>query len=319
MPLGSALSAAGHQPAPVAVSVAVSVLQGTIHIEFAVAPMTKPQTPLFALPTALAAWVGLAFALAFLLAFAAHAQPTAPTGIPPDKGSITGVIPWSAIVETVPADGPSHFDKPAHESLGNMVKEAVRPIHDGLSQSGVVQSIREFDADLGGGNQRDSAAQRSGDDASGKPSLSGPAKSAQQIQRERAAASLMMDNLIKETAPWALGLASLFGLGYLGKIWLDYLHAKAAGPGARRRSARSRSRRSANSASSLEGAQATGTAPGSLTQDTSRSSSSRRRSGSSESSGGPTGSSGSSGSSDALGSSSASSARRRHRTHRSRL
>ena len=265
--------------------------------------MTKPQTPLFAVPTALVAW----FVLVFMLACAAHAQPAAPASIEPDKGSVTGVIPWSAIVETAPADGPGHFDKPAYEGLGNAVKEAVRPIHEGLSQSGVVQSIREFDADIGGGNQRESAAQRAGDYSMGRPYSAAPAKSAQQIQREQAAASVMTENLIKEAAPWAIGLAALLGLGYLAKAWLDHLHRKAASPGARRRSARKRSRHSPNSPQSLEGAQATDTAPVSLTQETSRSGSGGVSSGSSRGSGSSGGSSGTS------------SGRRRHRSHRSQL
>ena len=274
--------------------------------------MTKRLTPFFALPAALVAWFGLTF----LLAFAAHAQPTVPNSLSPDKGSITGVIPWSAIVDTAPASGPSQFEQPAHEGIGNMVKEAVRPIHDGLSQSGVVQSIREFDADVGGRNQRESAAQRSGDDAFGKPSLPGPAKSAQQVQREQAAASVMMDSLIRETTPWAVGLAVLFGLGYLGKVWLSHLHTKAAGPGARRRSARRRSRHIADSAQSLEGTQATDTAPVPQNLDSGRRGSSRQRTVTRESSGSSSGSSGSSG---ASGASSGSSGRRRHRSHRSQL
>ena len=275
--------------------------------------MTKPQTPLIAVPQALVAWAVQAFAVVFVLAFAAHAQPAAPAGISPDKGSVTGVIPWSAIMDATPPDGPGRFDKPALEGIGNAFKEAVRPIHESLSQSGVLQSIREFDADIGGGNQRESAGQRADGTSVDRPYAAAPAKSAQQLQREQLAASVMTEKLIKEAAPWAVGLAALFGLGYLAKAWLDHLHRKAAGPGARRRAARKKSRRSATGPQSLEGTQTADTAPGSLSQETGGNGNGNRRDGSNQSSGSSSGSSG------ASGSSSASSGRRRHRSHRPQL
>lgn len=265
----------------------------------------------------------MALTASFAMVVVAQAQPASPasapspasipspTGAPVDPGSTSGVIPWSAIVEKPTANGPDSFDRPGDMGMGigSTVKEAVRPIRDELSQSGVIQSLREFDSDLGGGNRRrENAGQNSVGYSSGNPLPVAPAKSAQQIKREQQAASGMLDQLIREATPWAAGLMGLLALGFAAKLWMDWLHAKAARPGKLRRSAgRRRSRHSASSVESRDGPQAPEDAPSA----TGLESSSRRRS--SRSSGS------SSASSSAPGSSGASSGRRRHRSHRPQL
>ena len=259
---------------------------------------------------------------AFALILAAHAQPAPPAMAPADSGSTSGVIPWSAIMERPSAGGAASFDKPgetgmgADLGIGNTVREAVRPIHESLLQSGVIQSIREFDSDMGGGNRRqDNAGQNSSGYASGSPTPAAPAKTAQQIRREQDAASGMLDQLVKEATPWAAGLMGLLALGFAAKAWIDWMHAKAARPGKLRRSGRRRSHSSKGTSSnssnssngllSLDAARAAIDAPSARSPDGSPiSRGSSRNSGSSPDS------------SSASNSSGAASGGRRHRSHR---
>ena len=249
------------------------------------------------------------FMASFALILVAHAQPASPAPAPVDSGSTSGVIPWSAIMERPSSGGPASFDRPgevgmgADMGIGNTVKEAVRPIHESLSQSGVIQSIREFDSDIGGGNRRpENAGQNSAGYSSGIPTPVAPPKTAQQIKREQEAASGMLDQLVKEATPWAAGLMGLLALGFAAKAWMDWMHAKAARPGKLRRSGRRRSR---NSLQSLDGTQAAMDAPSARSPEGSRTS--RRSSRSSGSS---------SDFSSASSPSGTASGRRRHRTHR---
>ncbi len=256
------------------------------------------------------------FMASFALMVVAHAQPAAPAITPADSSSTSGVIPWSAIMERPSSGGPASFDKPgevgmgADMGIGNTVKEAVRPIHEGLSQSGVIQSIREFDSGMGGGGKRqENPGQNSAGHPSGIPTPVTPAKTAQQIRREQEAASGMLDQLVKEATPWAAGLMGLLALGFAAKVWMDWMHAKAARPGKLRRSGRRRSRSSTststNSLQSLEGTPADLDAPSARSPEGSRTG--RRSSGSSSSS---------SRSSSASSSSDTASGRRRHRSRR---
>lgn len=259
------------------------------------------------------------------LALSANAQPASPASAPSpasdpvESGGTSGVIPWSAIIERPSAGSQAAFDKPgeagmgAGMNIGNTLKEAIRPIHEGLAQSGVIQSIREFDSDLGGGNRRrENADQDPVRYSSGSPMPVGPKKTAQQISREQQAASGMLDELVKEATPWAMGVMGVLALGFATKAWMDWLHAKAARPGKLRRSGRRRSRNSTNG-SSNSSLQSLGGAPAALDARSAQGleSSSRRRS--SRSSGS------SSGSSSASSASGTASGRRRHRSRRPQL
>ena len=269
-----------------------------------------------------------ALTVSLILAVSANAQTAStasapsPASDPVESGGTSGVIPWSAIIERPSAGSQAAFDKPgeagmgAGMNIGNTVKEAIRPIHEGLAQSGVIQSIREFDSDLGGGNRRrENADQDPVRYSSGSPMPVGPTKTTQQIQREQHAASGLLDELVKEATPWAAGLMGVLALGFATKAWMGWLHAKAARPGKLRRSGRRRSRSSTNGSSSssssfqsLAGAQATLDAPS--TQGLDSSSRRRRRSRSSGRS---------SGSSSTASASGAASERPRHRSRRPQL
>lgn len=266
-----------------------------------------------------------ALTVSLILAVSANAQTAStasapsPASDPVESGGTSGVIPWSAIIERPSAGSQAAFDKPgeagmgAGMNIGNTVKEAIRPIHEGLAQSGVIQSIREFDSDLGGGNRRrENADQDPVRYSSGSPMPVGPTKTTQQIQREQHAASGLLDELVKEATPWAAGLMGVLALGFATKAWMGWLHAKAARPGKLRRSGRRRSRNSTNG-SSNSSLQSLGGAPAALDARSAQGleSSSRRRS--SRSSGS------SSGSSSASSASGTASGRRRHRSHRPQL
>ncbi len=241
--MDSAVGAARHQRACVAVIRSFKIESGSA--------MIKPHHAIYA-----------AFVATLLMAATAHSQPALPTDAGADAKSTSGMIPWSAIIDSAPAGNAGFNDKPLDAGAGtgagiaNTVKEAVRPVHDGLVHSAVVQTLREFDADSGGGPKRQDNADRntsSNPSGSGKPAA--PARSAQQIQRDQSAASAMLDELVKEVTPWAIGVMGLIGLGFLGKLWLDYMHAKAARPGKMRRAARRKSRMEAVHAAGLDGTQ----------------------------------------------------------------
>ena len=255
-----------------------------------------------------------------VLALSAHAQPASPAGAQSEPGTTSGVIPWSAIMESLPTGAQESFDKPGEPgvNIGNTIKEAVRPIHEGLSQSGVIQSIREFDSEFGGGNRRrDNTGENAFGYSSGSPSPLAPTKSAQQIRREQQAAASMHDQLVKEVTPWAVGMMGLLAVGFATKAWIDWLHAKTARPGKLRRSARRRSHRSASSLQSLGGVQASLGAPSAHDLENIGSRTRRSRNGrSAGSSGMSDSSSGSPAPSSASSSSGTSSGRRRHRLHR---
>lgn len=219
--------------------------------------MIKPANSCVAVPEAVAStWLWAptaartaAFAAAFMMTVTAHAQPALPAGSGADAKATSGVIPWSAIMDGAPADNAGFNDRPADVGAGtgagiaNTVKEAVRPVHDGLVHSAIVQTLREFDSDTGGGPKRQDNTERSTPShPAGGGTPAAPARSAQQIQRDQSAAAAMLDGLIREVTPWAIGSMGLVGLGLLGKLWLDYMHAKAARPGKMRRSARRKSR-----------------------------------------------------------------------------
>lgn len=274
--------------------------------------MIKLQTISLAVLTAFTTYMA-----SFALILVAHAQPASPAIAPVDSGSTSGVIPWSAIMERPSAGGPASFDKPgevgmgADMGIGNAVKEAVRPIHEGLSQSGVIQSIREFDSDIGGGSRRpENPGQNSAGYSSGIPKPGAPTKTAQQIKREQEAASGMLDELVREATPWAAGLMGLLALGFATKVWMDWLHAKAARPGKQRRSGRRRSRNSTHGSSniSLPGLDGTRAAVDATSAPSPEGSRRSRRSNSSSGS--------SSGSASASSASGSAFGRRRHRSHR---
>ena len=269
--------------------------------------MMALQPFIFAVAMAMAAWFSMPCAALADLATGAAASVTATgkTGAPADYSGTSGVLPWSAIMERSSSEATGFNDRPGDSGLGiaNAIKDAVKPIHEELSQSGIVQSIRKIEADMGGARPHDATDRKSPEYSTGRPDPAAPAKSPEQTRREQHHAALMMDDLIKEIMPWMIGLLVLLAVGYLMKTWLTYLRKKAGRAGKLRRFGRRKTRHrlpssshDADRAHSVQGSQG------------SRSGRSSGSSGSSRSSGSGSGSS---------SSSSGFTESRRHRSHRS--
>ena len=278
--------------------------------------MTHRPTPLMAL----AASACVALAAVGMLATPAHAQPAAPAQVAPDYSGTSGVIPWSAIMEKPLAAGTAHSGAskvPGGRGSGedgvDASNGAGNASHEELSQSSLKQSIREFNAGDTVIKKPEGTEDNPTANPLRKPLTSAGAKAAQKSNRDQWAAISQHEGMIDDALPWAFGLAGLLAVGFAVKVWLNYLQAKAARPGMRRRAARKRSRRSSSSSASSGGSddsppsQSFVSALGGL--------GSQGGAGSAAASGTP--SSGSTGGS--LISSSGSSGRRRHRLPRSQL
>ena len=265
---------------------------------------------IFAVAMAMAAWFSMPCSALADLATGAAASVTATgkTGAPADYSATSGVLPWSAIMERSSTEATGFNDRPGDFGMGiaNAIKDAVKPMHEELSQSGIVQSIRKIEADMGGARPHDATDRKSPDYSTGRPNPAAPAKSPEQTRREQYHAALMMDDLIQEIMPWMIGLLGLLAVGYLMNTWLTHLRKKAGRAGKLRRFGRRKTRhRLPSSSHDADGAHSA------------RSPHSSRSGRSIESSGsiGSSRSSGSgSGSSSASGGSTQS---RRHRSHRS--
>ena len=261
---------------------------------------------------ALAAWG--------MVASPASAQSAAPAQVAPDYSSTSGVIPWSAIMEKPLAAGTANSGA-SHAAGGQGSGEGGADAgqgtgnanHEELSRSSLKESIREFNAGDTVVQKPEGTEDNPTANPLRKPLTSAGAKAAQKSNRDQWAAISQHEGMIDDALPWAFGLAGLLAVGFAVKVWLNYLQAKAARPGMRRRAARKRSRRSSSSSASSGGSddsppsQSFVSALGGL--------GSQGGAGSAAASGTP--SSGSTGGS--LSSSSGSSGRRRHRLPRSQL
>jgi len=141
-------------------------------------------------------------------------------------------------------------------SVSNAVKDVLKPIQDELNHSGLMDTVRTFESDMGIPRKRESTDMpplgysfgRSGVNSNegwvagsnGASGSLGAVKSSEQVKREKLAASILLDELINDITPWGYGFLGLLALGYVGKLWLNYRRRKAARPGKRRRSARRR-------------------------------------------------------------------------------
>ena len=266
--------------------------------------MMALQPFIFAVAMAMAAWFFMPSAALADLATGAAASvtETGKTGAPADYSGTSGVLPWSAIMERSSSEAIGFNDRPGDFGMGiaNAIKDAVKPIHEELSQSGILQSIRKIEADMGGARPHDATDRKSPEYSTGRPDPGAPAKSPQQTRREQHHDALMMDDLIKEIMPWMIGLLVLLAVGYLMKTWLTYLREKAGRAGKLRRFGRRKTRHRLPSSSH--------DADRAHSAQRSQSSRSGRSSGSSRSSGSGSGSSSASG---------GFAERRRHRSHRS--
>jgi hypothetical protein len=292
--------------------------------------MMKHRTHLIAALLAFAAWAPL---------WVAHAQPAAPAPAAPDYSSTSGVIPWSAIMEKPSAGNTNTANTGSASAAGTAATDAVKgdgkPIHEELSRSNLQEAIKEFNAGEGGIKKPESDSPAAGANPLRNP-LSSAAKAAQaQANRAEWANVSQYDRVIDDLLPWAWITTILLLLGLAFKLWLNYMKAKAARPGMRRRAARKRSHRSSSHSAAAASAEPpdsqaeVSTLRGAMGQDSesgsreSRSSGSSSRSSSGRSSGTSSGRSSSrlSGRSSSSSSSapSGTSDRQRHRSPRSQL
>ena len=131
-------------------------------------------------------------------------------------------------------------------SVAAAVKDFVKPLHQEISNSSVVQVVREIDATVGGRGQADGAEGRPGYIQAGADATStaqGNRKS------DPNAAALMWQQFIDEVVPWAIGAAALAGVGYGIFFWLKMIKLKRLKQGDKRRGAR-RDRRAISGTSS---------------------------------------------------------------------
>jgi hypothetical protein len=261
---------------------------------------------------ALAAWA--------LAANLAHAQSAAPAQVAPDYSGTSGVIPWSAIMEKPLAAGMANAgsgNAGGGQGSSDANRGAGSASHEELTQSSLRESIREFNSGETGVKKPEGTGENPAVNPLRKPVTSAAAKAAHKSNHDQWAAMSLRDEMIADALPWAYGIAGLLAVGFAVKVWLNYMQAKAARHGVRRRAARKRSRRSSVSSDAAAGS---GGSPQSQSFVSTLGGLSGQggaaNAGSSTSSSGSSGPSGSSGTS---GTSSDGSGRRRHRSHRSQL
>jgi hypothetical protein len=141
-------------------------------------------------------------------------------------------------------------------SLHQEIKEAVRPLYDELQGAGVVEGLRDLKSGLGlsgtasfsertpSENPDDPAniaareAGRAGSPGAAS-ALNDRPRTAAQIERDKLANSILMEQLIDELKPWLFGVIGLYMLWRMVKMGFAYAEWKANRPV----KSRSRSRR----------------------------------------------------------------------------
>ena len=143
--------------------------------------------------------------------------------------------------------------------VANAVKDFVRPLHQEISNSSVVQVVREIDAAVSATSQADTAQQRPGYAPRGTYSpdaAPGTAQGSREVDPHTV--SLMWQELLEDVVPWALAGAVVALLGYGGYFWLKVIKFKNSKLGNKRRDARKSGRRlsrMSHSAAVVESAQ----------------------------------------------------------------
>jgi hypothetical protein len=144
-------------------------------------------------------------------------------------------------------------------SLHQEIKEAVRPLYDDLKGAGVVEGLHDLKSGLGlsgaasfsertpSDDPQDPAniaareAERAGNPGAA-PALNDRPRTAAQIERDKLANSILMEQLIDELKPWLFGVIGLYMLWRMIKMGFAYAEWKANRPVKRRsRSSRHRS------------------------------------------------------------------------------
>lgn len=169
--------------------------------------------------------------------------------MPPSSGGNEKLLNHSGR-QIIESSGVSAVDSSANEggSLNRELKEAVRPLYEDLAGSAVVETLRDLKSELGlngrpsfndpassgysknGGNSDttdtpDSAPWEKSGNRYGPGTR---ARTAAQIEQDKLANVVMLDELIETVKPWLFGLSGLYILGYMFKLGLDYVSWKTA-------------------------------------------------------------------------------------------
>lgn len=157
-----------------------------------------------------------------------------PVQIKDQSNNLTKVVGASATAGAAHPPGGT-TTKPVTDALGqdirDSVKEVVRPLYQDLTTSDAAQALRGLQSELGLEKEQTFNDKETRQSGSGLPSEATawegqsnrePPRTAAQAERDKILASVLMDKLIDEVTPWAIGLAALYILGYLGKLALAY-------------------------------------------------------------------------------------------------
>ena len=162
-----------------------------------------------------------------------------PSAMTPSAAGLDKSSTATSAATTRAAPTPAATTKAVDDTLGreirDSVKEAVRPLHQDLVNSEAAQTLRALQSELSLGKEQAfndaEHAPTSGSKNTGLPSEAAawegqanrePPRTAAQVERDKVLASVMMDKLIDEVTPWAIGLVALYLLGYLVKFALAY-------------------------------------------------------------------------------------------------
>ena len=150
------------------------------------------------------------------------ASPTTATATGNAPSSVNGVSGNSNAADF----GPNVFDA---------VKGDIKPIKEQIDTSEVMQSVREFDANVSG-----TLGANVGAAPNGQPAQAVRQPTAvDQSQRDKLAFDQAFQNLVDEIKPWAFGFLALAVVGYLASLVWNFLRWKSEAGGKRRTSRKS--------------------------------------------------------------------------------
>jgi hypothetical protein len=168
-------------------------------------------------------------------------KPTTPSGTTKAAAKPGDAQQAGTSAQTHPETNPRPESAPAAaaaqpslaKDLHDSIKEAVRPVYDGLLESGAIESLHDVKEGLGldkdpwnDPNKADGQPKASAQWDS--PSVNGSPRTAAQAQMDRELAGMMRAKLIDQLTPWLMGLAGLFIGGYLIKLLFGFIRWKSA-------------------------------------------------------------------------------------------
>lgn len=157
------------------------------------------------------------------------------TAAPP---TTPGTVVQRATNARAPKDTPPNtLTSETQASSHNVIKEALRPLYNELSESGALEAWRDAKETLGLGQNSwdkpgagDTLTPRTSESIE-KPLWQDPTrapKSAAQTQLDREYDAYLLRQLIDDLKPWVLGLLGLYALGHLAKLTFKLFQWRAA-------------------------------------------------------------------------------------------